>query len=152
MDVYYPNQYSIQIGLPATPEQLLGQQFSVLNVTVTDWIQMNSTKAVKKFNFLQGVVSNEPFIDYIPNSARVFSLSVLQKSPQVRDLRRLVKLQEIGFIGWPFSLIENAEEEGNRQTSIYNSFIEDDPDETFSIDGAAWNFNIIAIYGQTIYR
>lgn len=154
MQTYQPDKYTIQIGLPSAPEELLGQQFNVLTTTIEDWITVSESKSVKQFNFMQGVVSNEPFVDYIPNKARVFSLTILQKSPQVESLMAMIKLQEIGFIGWPFVILDNGKDTNStqrRQKKAFLSFIHDEPEESYALEGGTLIFNIQAVYGQVLY-
>ena len=154
MQTYQPDKYTIQIGLPSTPEDLLGLQFNVLSTTIEDWISLTESKAVKQFNFLQGVVSNEPFVDYIPNKARLFALTILQKSPQVEDLMSMIKLQEIGFLGVPLTIIDNGVDtnsEQRRQKKVFLGFIQDEPEESLGLEGSTLIFNIQAVYGQIFY-
>jgi len=154
MQAYQPDKYTIQIGLPSTPEGLLGLNFNILSTTIEDWVSMSESKSVKQFNFMQGVVSNEPFVDYIPNKARLFSLTILQKSPQVASLMSMIRLQEIGFLGWPFLIIDNGKDSNNdqvRQKKAFLSFIQDEPEESYSLEGGTLIFNIQAVYGQVLY-
>ncbi len=142
MHTYTPDKYVILLGVPPAA------------VTITNWTDIKSSKAVKRFNFLQGVVSNEPFIDYIGNTSRVFSFELLQTSPQVAQLRELLRAQEFGILGLPLTFIDNGSDSNtdqDRQKSFYLAFIEDEPEESYSMEGATWVFNITAVYGQTIY-
>ena len=153
MYTFTPERYDIFIGLPSLPLDQLGINISLPEVEIEDWVSISVTKPIKRFNFSKGV-NNEPFIEYIGDTSRTFSLSILQTSTQIEQIRNLIFLQEIGIIGLPFSIIDNGVDTNSnaqRQKSIYQVVIEDEPEESFSLDGATWVFNFFAIYGRTTY-
>lgn len=154
MYTYTPDRYSIAVVYP-NPEIGLPPGLSSSTVDIKDWVSLSTSKPVKRFNFLQGVVSNEPFVDYIGNTARIFSLTLLQTSSQVEELRALVSQQEIGNLGFLFSIIDNGEDtnsDDRRPKSNYFCMIEDEPEESWAIDAGTYTFNIQAIYGVTTYQ
>ena len=161
---YEPGKIQINFGIPNIDLALLGLPPSLATyVTIKDWVSLTSNKPGQKFLMRRGVWG-ETFLEYKSDSSRVFNLSILQTSDQVILLRGILELQEFGLVGVPFSIIDTStstipdgliphiDVNNLRQRSGYPvGVIQDDPAESWTLDGAAWNYQIAVAYGQTIY-
>lgn len=153
MYVYRPDKYTISIGIPAFIIEALNLE-NVIEPTVQirDWVSVTSDKPVTRFSYRTGVFG-EPFVEMNRNTSRIFSLSILQTSEDIRILRELFRLQTFGETGFPFSLFDDAiEGDFLKQKSAYSTaVILDEPQESWGLEGVAWVYRIQTIYGTTAY-
>jgi hypothetical protein len=161
---YEPGKIQINFGIPNIDLAAIGLPTSLATyVTIKDWVSLTSNKPNQKFSMRRGVWG-ESFLEYKADSSRVFNLSILQTSDQVVLLRGILELQEYGLVGVPFSIVDtsslnipdgllpNVDINNLRQKSGYPvGVIRDEPIESWALDGAVWNYQIVVAYGQTIY-
>ncbi len=144
MKTYQPGEIGIYIGLPGTG----------FSVEITDWVSMTATRASQRFTFSKGVLG-EPFLEMSTDSSRQFALTILQSSPNVEELRNLYIAQLAGFVGFPFTIIDNATDNTTtqkHQKSFYPvSAILDEPQESFGLDGGTWTYQIGSPSGSTFF-
>lgn len=154
MNVYRPDQYTISIGVPATIAEAIGIPILTPYVEIKDWVSITSAKSIARFQYRQGVFG-EPFIEMNRSTARVFSLTILQSSDDIRLLRELFRLQTFGEVGFPFSIFDDAADSNSellRQKSLYPvAFILDEPAESWALEGATWVYQMQLVAGDTIY-
>jgi hypothetical protein len=162
LHTYEPGKIQINFGIPNIDLPSFGLPNIPTFLSLKDWVSLTSQKPSKKFSMRRGVWG-ETFIDYKQDSSRVFNLSILQTSDEVILLRGILELQEFGLVGVPFSIIDKSGIEKTeglpaidinnlRQKSGYPvGVIDDEPTESWGLDGAAWDYKIMVAYGQTIY-
>jgi len=157
MQVYKPDDYTISIGVPVAAINLLGLDFPV-SVEVSDWVSITANKPVQRFQHSSGI-HGEPFVEMTRNTSRVFNLTILQASADVKLLRALFQLQTLGEIGFPFSIFEGGllpvglqGVDAFKQKSVYPvAYIVDEPQESWSLVGSTWVYQIQTLAGGTIY-
>jgi len=145
MNVYTPADFNIGLGIPGTP----------LYVEIKDWVSLTATKQTPRFTITKGVLG-EPFLEMSTDSSRTFALAMLQSSPDVEDLQNLFLAQLTGFVGVPFSILDNGLKitptSQNHQKSVYPvGIILDERQESFSAIGATWTYPIGVVSGATVF-
>ncbi len=161
--VYEPGKMQIGFGIPNIDLSALGLPEVPTFVSMKDWVSLTSQKSAASFSMRRGVWG-ETILDYVSDTSRIFSLSILQTSDNVIALRGLLLLQKFGIVGMPFSITDtsgpgdsngilpNLVVNDLRQKSVYPvGVIMDEPNETWTLDGAAWVFQIAVAYGKTAY-
>ncbi len=160
---YQPDQMQISLGIPGLDLAGLGFPNIAAHVTVKDWVSLTSQKNSSRFAMSRGVLG-EPFLEYSSDTSRIFSLSILQTSDDVVQLRDLFLIQTFGILGIPFSvsdlsggsltdeILTGLDLNTRRQKSAYAvAVILDEPSESWTLEGAAWVFQIAVTYGHTLY-
>jgi len=144
MFVYKPDDISIWIGIPG-----------VAGVEIRDWLRVTPSQPVPRFTITKGVLG-EKGLRMSTDSSRTFTVTILQTSPDIEFLHNLYLAQLTGFLGFPFSIIDNGKDSGastqRRQKSLYPvSVILNEREESFELEGAAWNYRIGVASGGTLY-
>ena len=154
--IYRPDEYTVSLGIPKTFVEALGlDEILPAFIEVRDWVSITSNKPVQRFQHLKGIFG-EPFVEMTRNTSRVFTFSILQSSDQIRLFRELLRIQTFGFVGFIFSVFDNALDSNNvdklRQRSVYPvAFIVDEPTEGWTLQGSTWDYQIQLVAGTTIY-
>lgn len=152
MQVYKPDKYIISIGVPAALVETLALPLEPY-IEIRDWVSITSNKPIQRFQYTPGIFG-EPFVEMNRNSSRVFNFSILQASEDIRILRNLFQLQTFGEIGFPFAMFDSGIKIGGdlKQKSLYPvAYIVDEPQESWSLNGATWVYQVQLISGGTIY-
>lgn len=151
--IYTPDEYLFSIGIPLPTLDLLGVKLPT-QIEIRNWISITSNKSVARFQYSTGIFG-EPFVEMNRNSSRVFSLSILQSSPDIIALRALFRAQTFGEIGFPFSILDGgltSDLTDIKQKSLYPvAFIVDEPQESWSLSGATWVYQLQVTSGGTVY-
>ena len=151
--IYKPDEYTISIGIPLPVIAILGVEFPT-QIEIKDWLSISSNKPVARFQYSQGIFG-EPFVEMNRNSSRVFSLNILQSSPDIINLRALFRAQTFGEIGFPFSILQGGltvDLTDKKQKSLYPvAYIVDEPQESWSLSGATWVYQLQVTSGGTLY-
>lgn len=155
MEVFRPDKYSFFIGVPSDAVPLV----STTGIGIKDWVSITTDKPVQRFNFSTGI-HGEPFVEMNRNSSRVFNLNILQTSPDIKLLSYLFRMQTLGVVGFPFTILNSSTTQtddfldinNKRQKSLYPvAYIVDEPSETFTLEGATWVYKLQTLAGATVY-
>ena len=144
MNVYTSADYNIGLGIPGTP----------VYAEINHWVSLTVAKPTPRFTLTTGVLG-EKFLEMSTDSSRTFALSILQSSPDIETLHNLFLAQLTGFVGVPFSILDNGTKLSggqNHQKSAYPvGIILDERQESFGLDGTAWVYQIAVASGGTLF-
>ncbi len=141
---YGPADFAIGLGIPGTP----------VYVSITDWISLRPIKSAQRFTGSKGILG-EPLLRMSTDSSVTFELVILQSSVVVLKLHNTFLAQLVGFVGVPFSILDNGSDSNvnqGRQKTIYPvGVIVDETSKDLELAGKSWIYRIWSPSGATIF-
>ena len=142
--VYSPADFQIGFGIPGTPAYAV----------ISDWTSLVEAPQAQMFTGSKGILG-EPFLEMSTDSSKRFTLTLLQSSKDVEDMHNIFLAQRIGFLGLPFSIIDNGTDSNVDQGRLKSGYpvgvIENEAPRDFGLDGKGWVYTIWTPSGISAY-
>ncbi|MCK5601208.1 hypothetical protein KAR91_05045 [Candidatus Pacearchaeota archaeon] len=148
--IYEANKYGITFGIPNVEIIFQGSTIAAY-IEVNDWVSLIEDNQAQSINYERGI-NGESSMDMNSNSQSVFTLSILQSSPDIPLINDILVLQKTGFVGYPFSIFNNSFADIRRQRSVYSSSaILGQTSQNLQGIGSVWTYRIGHAGGGTFY-
>lgn len=148
--IYEAVRYNITLGLPNVELPFPGSPILPF-VEINDWVSLREENVPQSFNYERGI-QGESNLEMNSNTQTVYSLSILQTSPDIAKLNDILIVQKIGFVGYPFVIFDTNERDIRKQRSIYpSSAILGQTSQNLQGIGDVWTYRIGHAGGGTVY-